>query len=108
MWEEEIPPVCWERGCGPSQDSKEVVFEGAYSPFGSIAAVDIWGHKLESAPIRSDCIFVGCAGFIVQDVGHERTSGCGKTGVDDIVGDNVVIIMLAGEGLYKNGIGVGM
>ncbi len=57
MWEEEIPPVCWERGCRPSQDSKEVVFEGA------MAAIDIWGHKLESAPISSDCIFVGCAGF---------------------------------------------
>ena len=108
MWEEEVPPVCWERGCSPSQDSKEVVFEGVYSPFGSIAAMDIWGHKLESAPIRSDCIIVGWAGFIVQDVDYGRTVGCGEPGMDVLVGSNEVRIMLAGEGSYQYGIGVGV
>ncbi len=85
-----------------------MVFEGVYSPFGSIAAMDIWGHKLESAPIRSDCIFVGCAGFIVQDVDYGCTVGCGKLGMGVLVGSNTVSIMLAGEGSYQYGIGVGV
>ena len=108
MWEEEVPPVSWENWCGPSQDSKEVVFESANSPFCSIAAMDIRGHKLESAPICSDCIFVGCAGFVVQDVDNGFTVGCGEPGMDVLVGRNAVCIMLAGEGSYQYGVGVGV
>ena len=72
----------------PQPGQQKVVFEGAYSPFGSIAAMDIRGNKLECAPIRNDCIFVGCAGFIVQDVDYGRTVGCGKPGMDVLVGSN--------------------
>ncbi len=108
MWEEEVSPVCWERGCGPSQDSKKVVFEDAYSPLGSIAVMDIRGDKLECAPICNDCIFVGCADFIVQDVDYGRTVGCGEPGMDVLVGSNAVSIMLAGEELYQYGVGVGV
>ena len=92
----------------PQPAQQGVVFESANSPFCSIAAMDIRGHKLESAPICSDCIFVGCAGFIVQDVNYGRTVGCGEPGMDVFVGSNAVSIMFAGEGSYQYGIGVGV
>ncbi len=84
-----------------------MVLEGVYSPFGNIVAMDIRGNKLKCASICNDCIFVGCADFIVQDVDYGRTVGCRKPGMDVLVGSNAVSIMLVGEGSYQYGVGVG-
>ena len=54
LWEEKIPPVCRERGCGASKDGKEMVLEGVDGPFCSILLVDMGGNKLEGAIVGLD------------------------------------------------------
>lgn len=92
----------WEGWHRPGQDGKEVVLEHADGALCSIAVVDVWRDQLVGAVIGCD----GGAGFVVKNVdGRQATIG-GKMLVDVFEGGDAVGIMLGGNGVDKDHIGL--
>ena len=58
----------WEVGVTRGQSSAQVILEGANCTFGSIAAMGIWGDKLEVDIIFAEGVLYGAGEFVVDDV----------------------------------------
>ena len=54
LWEEQVPSIRREGGCGARKDGQEVVLERADGPLRRIMSVDMGGNKLESAMVSLD------------------------------------------------------
>ena len=86
-----------------------MVLEGANGTLCPIAAMHVWGNKLEGGiPLEGDGLFVRQAGFVIQDLEiNGETSGC-QASHDCVVGGNAMSIALGLEGLLQDEIAIGV
>ena len=86
-----------------------MVLEGANGPLCPIAAMHVRRDKLEGGlPLEGDSVFVGRAGFFIQDLEiNGETPGC-QTGHDCVVGGNSMSIALGLEGLLEDEVAIGV
>ncbi len=104
MRKQEVPPISREGRGNPSKDGKEMIFEGAYGTFGSILLMDVRGHQLKSALIGNDGLAITCADFVVQNMVHGGVTGRNESGVNGVVGIDVMGVMFGGKRLHQDSI----
>ena len=57
----------------PGQDGDEVILEGSYCAFRSVASMHVRGDKLEfGSPCEGNCLFERSASFVVHDLEVHR------------------------------------
>ncbi len=81
-----------------------MIFEGANSAFSSISSVHVWWYKLKLAFVSSDGSLESGAGFVVHDVEVRRRPCCDQSGVDIVVGWNVMRVVFGGKRADKYGV----
>ena len=68
LGDEMVPFLGWEVGVTRGQYSAKVILEGANCTFGGVAAMGIWGDKLEVDILFAEGVLHGSGAFVVKDV----------------------------------------
>ena len=72
LWDDTVPFLGWEVGVTRGQSSAEVIIEGANCTFGGVAAMRIWGDKLEVDIVFAEGALHSAGAFVVKDVDSGR------------------------------------
>ena len=68
MGDDTVPFLGWEVGVTRGQSSTEGILEGANCTFGGVAAMGIWGDKLEVDIVFAEGALHSAGAFVVKDV----------------------------------------
>ena len=68
LGDETFPLLGWEVGVTRGQSSAEVILEGVNCTFGGVAAMGIWGDKLEFDIVFAEGALHSSGEFVVKDV----------------------------------------
>ena len=68
LGDETVPFLGWEVGVTRGESSAKVILEGANCTFGGVAAMGIWGDKLEVDIVFAEGVLHGARAFVAKDV----------------------------------------
>ena len=107
MQEQFVPKEVGECVVDAGKDAQEVSFKGSDDALGNVAAMHVWGDKLESAPPGlSDDLAIVCVCFIVKDLVVDDVAAGLEALHDTFVGQDMVAVVTALEGFDEYGVQV--
>ena len=109
LWEQVVPEIVRE-GIGYScEDRKKVCLECADGALSRVAAVHVWGNKLEVlAPLLGDGQLVSFAGFVVEHLEVDGVASKLEAMHDAVIGDGAMAIMARHKGFGEDHVAVGV
>ena len=63
-----VPELEWKIGVGAAEAGDEMVLESANGALGGVAAMDAWGHELESDGLVAHVLLEEDGGFVVEAI----------------------------------------
>jgi hypothetical protein len=68
LGEKFVPELEWKIGVGAAEAGDEMVLESANGALGGVAAMDAWGHELESNGLVAHVLLEEDGGFVVEAI----------------------------------------